>query len=903
MSCKKQNICCCNESSPSLDPVFNLPGKDSLSCRVGTFHTFFDQMKKRISTWETPSGRRSLAGLSTRELDDPCIAFMDAWAVAGDVITFYQERIANEGYIRTAEEKKSLLELARQIGYELKPGVSAATVICWMLDESASAPDKTLIQAGTQIQSIPEGGDLPQVFETHKDFTAYKCWNKMTPRMETPTDNSGSDAVLAEGIALSIRPGDAVLIEFETASETRIVKAVREDEKAKTTRVFFKDKSQSISSADQWPGKPPAGPLSPDDETVALTQESVKEYIYSVTLTEKELEQFCDFHEWNIEETIEICRNLRKADEIMPDMFHYGEKVSFYGAGRPRYLSLPSETRHSSTTGHSAGKAYPYPWDEDTDIWFNPSDGSNWSSYHCFLEREIDSIAPGQRILLRAGAGTPNKFEIEDAGVETLNSYSISAKTTGLNLKNLSDPRPGSYSINGTRAWTGEQKMTLAAVPLGSTLDSGIDTIILSDMVAGLSIGQTVVLTGMRTDTENLEQSENLTLKEVQHSGGYTRLIFKTAIKYSYERETLSLNANVTDVTHGERVSGEVVGSSKGEAHQRFVLNKTPLTWINSGTASGGAQPTLEIRVNGISWKKVDYFYDTAPEDEIYTIRMTDKGDTIVQFGDGIHGAVPPAGINNITADYRTGIGSDGLVDARAVSLVKTRPYGVKDAFNPVASDDAEDPEARDDARINAPRTVRTLDRIVSLTDYEDYCRTYAGIGKAQAVELSLEGDSIIHISVLSSTGDDVSDAKLQALNDEVQDSRDSTIPFIVDNGVIRQVTLKAGLIIDDRYEFDTVKKECSTMLAKEFSFKNRMFGQGIDADDVIRVLHDHEAVIAADIDALSLCGGDETNGIESYVEAPGAKAKPGLTFDSAVLLVMPDICITLEQRVPAEKF
>ena len=43
-------------------------------------------------------------------------------ACVADVLTFYQERIANEGFLRTATERRSVLELARAIGYELKPG-------------------------------------------------------------------------------------------------------------------------------------------------------------------------------------------------------------------------------------------------------------------------------------------------------------------------------------------------------------------------------------------------------------------------------------------------------------------------------------------------------------------------------------------------------------------------------------------------------------------------------------------------------------------------------------------------------------------------------------------------------------------------------------------------------------
>ena len=50
-------------------------------------------------------GARPLVALTTRAADDPAIALLDAWATVGDVLTFYQERIANEGFLRTATER------------------------------------------------------------------------------------------------------------------------------------------------------------------------------------------------------------------------------------------------------------------------------------------------------------------------------------------------------------------------------------------------------------------------------------------------------------------------------------------------------------------------------------------------------------------------------------------------------------------------------------------------------------------------------------------------------------------------------------------------------------------------------------------------------------------------------
>lgn len=65
-------------------------------------------------------------------------------------------------------------------------------------------------------------------------------------------------------------------------------------------------------------------------------------------------------------------------------------------------------------------------------------------------------------------------------------------------------------------------------------------------------------------------------------------------------------------------------------------------------------------------------------------------------------------------------------------------------------ADGAEDPENRDMARVNAPMTVLTMDRIVSLRDYEYFARSFAGIGKARAVSLASGEVQFVHVTVAS---------------------------------------------------------------------------------------------------------------------------------------------------------
>ena len=89
---------------------------------------------------------------------------------SADVLTFYQERIANEGFLRTATERRSILELARLIGYELNPGVAASVYLAYHGRHRAGRTRAVVVAAGTQVQSVPGQDELPQTFETSADL-------------------------------------------------------------------------------------------------------------------------------------------------------------------------------------------------------------------------------------------------------------------------------------------------------------------------------------------------------------------------------------------------------------------------------------------------------------------------------------------------------------------------------------------------------------------------------------------------------------------------------------------------------------------------------------------------------------------------------------------------------------
>src|SRR5262249_44838496 len=152
-----------------------------------------------------------------------------------------------------------------------------------------------------------------------------------------------------------------------------------------------------------------------------------------------------------------------------------------------------------------------------------------------------------------------------------------------------------------------------------------------------------------------------------------------------YVRATVSISANVALATHGE-TKQEVLGSGNGsQAFQRFALRQPPLTYVTASTPSG-SESTLKIYVDDVQWHEAPSFYGRGPTERIFTTRTDDDGKTVVQFGDGVTGARLPSGQENVRAVYRKGSGLEGNVKANQLTLLMSRPAGVKSATNPQAS-------------------------------------------------------------------------------------------------------------------------------------------------------------------------------------------------------------------------
>ena len=367
-------------------------------------------------------------------------------------------------------------------------------------------------------------------------------------------------------------------------------------------------------------------------------------------------------------------------------------------------------------------------------------------------------------------------------------------------------------------------------------------------------------------------------------------LRLKAPLKYSYDPATVAIAANVVRATHGETVK-EVLGSGDGMAtNQRFVLKKPPLTYVSAATATGTAS-SLELRVNGILWQEAASLFPLGGQAENYVVRVEDDGSTSVIFGNGINGARLPSGVENVTATYRSGIGLAGNMGANRLSLLKTQPLGIREVNNPLPASGAADREHLAEAKVKAPCTVRTLDRIVSLRDFEDFTRTFAGIGKAQAIALWTGNAQIVHLTIAGAAGDAVlpESSLYQNLLAAIDAARDPVQRVQVDSYQPLRFNLEAKLLLDPRYEVKTVIAKVRSALLQTFSFDQRAFGQTVTAAEAIATLQPIEGMIAVDLDALYRLGSSKT--LEQILPADRARWNEAIAqIDPAqLLLINPD--------------
>lgn len=920
MSCGRQSTgaqsCGCCTGVEQLTPtvIANRSALPAIAYRVGSYGTFLASMLAALSGTDVPA----LAGLRTRDSSDFSIALIDAWSEVLDILTFYIERLANEAYLGTAIESRSVFELARLVGYKPSPGVSASTVLAFTLASAPGSPAHVPIPAGTRVQSVPGPGQKPQVFETSGPFTATIANNAIPAATSQPWQlNGGDTSTWIAGTANNLHVGDALL--FIAASN----------------------------------GVP------------SLTGPAAVCYVTAATIDANSGNTFL---EW---------------DQALPSGFSNGAtdvclyvfrtKAALYGANAPKpgmfggnVVNIPGNPGASNLA--SADWSWQY---------------ADWSfvvnldnAYTGLKPTAHGSDAPADQSqwMVLTGPQYTSFFQVKSASESNPGLYSLSAKTTQLNIAYgtvlAGDTNLGLNELlylfvqetRVTTAYVQSQLLEFADIPL-TAWDQGTTYKLRSGMIAPTS-GNSVLLTGPQAlaegapvgvsgkrarivptaalkgsgssglaggftpsgsigalpatanqaflvdafppaqdqaisnnllwsvltpsgqsgvlsvpaDSFELQPSattdplvgEATLVAVVTVNGATTSLTLAAPLNRIYDAPTVRLNANAVEAAHGETVM-EIIGS--GDATNpalQFQLKQAPLTYTSAATETG-VQSTLQVRVNNLLWTETPNLLSASSRDRVFVTRPNANGGPTIQFGDGVQGSRTPTGTANIQAKYRKGIGVAGMVAAGQLSQPIDRPQGLQSVTNPSAATGGADPATAASAQQSAPLPTLTLGRIVSLEDYQNFALGFPGISMALATWTWFGNRRGIFLTLAGEGGTTLNSNDLVVQN-LLQAYQKYGLPNMPVMAVSYQPqTFEVGLQVmadTPTYDPDAVVAQVWKNLSSAFAFGQLAPGQGVAASRVLEIAQQVPGVIAVNLTALNLSG--DANGVANMLCAAG---------------------------------
>ncbi|MDR7664839.1 putative baseplate assembly protein [Methanosarcina sp. Z-7115] len=183
-------------------------------------------------------------------------------------------------------------------------------------------------------------------------------------------------------------------------------------------------------------------------------------------------------------------------------------------------------------------------------------------------------------------------------------------------------------------------------------------------------------------------------------------------------------------------VKDEILGSGFRETGQELELRNRPVVdaevwvnevdWLSEGEKEAllnknGARDVKTVKDSSdrilefwVRWEKVADFSSSDGRSRHY---LLDRTSGKIRFGNGIRGMIPPLGMNNIKASYRTGGGEAGNLTAFSIKKLYSSLKHINAVYNPAASEGGARTESLEELVARAPATFKHRGRAVNRED------------------------------------------------------------------------------------------------------------------------------------------------------------------------------------------
>ena len=704
--CKKYHLltrqpgCPCDSLTHPQPPAIPA-GLGGLPRQTATFPEFRRAMLAAIRQYP------ELAGWRARGEDDLGVMLLEMWAYLCDNLSFYDEVIANEAYLRTARRPPSLRRLVQLLGYQPRPAVAATVKLAAM----AEGRQPVKLPKGTAFMSGAFGDEPPQSFELDEARSIHPLanrWEVEPPRIRT----YGEWKKRAQEIEGA--PGyDSILIDRQRKIDAGAVLFLRHQKNAKLNQVVVVEQVTPYTGADN---------------------QRYDQVFFRSKLTLPDDTFLSELQLLVPGQAVGIERLNYLFGVLVPMLI---ESAIYTGSteSNPEKASIANFSLAGHVGTLIANKASSSaPFVDFTILQLSGNYGAIHPDDFVLLSRsaeyrwfQVTKTQAGQREILRTVTVNRNTFEVPGTPSPYTDVYldrSINdpirrGASTDLWGPDVKDQLQLHFALEDAGPVIGEAYPTLSdgdllrlKAPVEKPVDEyASDSFFLWDKnKRGLEIGGTVRFEQRRLEKNTEERWDPGLILPVTAYG------------------------NVLPASRGQTVRGEILGSGDASLpNQSFQLGRKPLTYLAAPMAGNdsGLVSTLVIYVDGIRWREVPSFFGQGPDEAIYIVRHNDEEEARITFGDGRRGHRLPTGRNNIVADYRYGAGAAGP-PAGSINQILKPVTGLGSVVNPVAVRGGADRETPEAIRDNAPQSALILGRAVSILDMEAVARTVPGIKAVQ---------------------------------------------------------------------------------------------------------------------------------------------------------------------------
>ena len=835
----------------------NRPGLSHIKYRVGTYSDIREALLRNLD--KTPG----LSQWTHRGADDPGIALLEGASILGDILTFYQELYANEAYLRTAQWRESIADLVRLLGYRLSPGLGGKSTFAFEI----KGEQPVTIPAAFPVKAEVEGLSKPADFETVEKVIAYPWLSRFNLFRALYTPN-----ITHATKEFYIFSPDQFLTPIELKPKDRLL----------------------IGEADD-----PADPMRLNRAEIVII-DSIRE-----------------LHGRKIYKIKGSLKHRAKISHLTA--FKIGRTFHHFGNNGPRAFTKPPANISSTATSTKSGNktttkvtsqtipeknlafsrwlhvdtksfehAVPYPGNPTTTRIVNPIlDRREFP-----LDAEVQDLTSGLRLSVQATLyGYPNTRKFREftlvRKIETIKPASLTfGVVTGTTSLVVFDSPLGvseggiKYVLTDIRDFLFHEVLSPPMELRGGMRESS--------KPAG---GKELYFLGTDSQAKALNERRLFLVKPgddpvaasvvgvqtlpaaVAAEPLLRRITLNRNFSYasfSNERPTVTVYGNLVDATEGKSETSATLGNGDNRlVFQTFKLPKSPLTYLISVTETPPEVPELQIYVNNRLWKRVASFFGRQPDEEVYIVREDADDNSWVQFGDGFTGARLPSGVKNVVAKYRTGTGAFGALKANTKVQAGAKLEKIDKIQMPDVAAGGCQPEDGENARVAAPGKIQSLDRLVSLEDFESEALSISGVSKASAAWQLVGNIPEVVVTVLMETGRtaEINEVR-QTLAGYNRGRGPNRFPIGVQKGLLTYVVITATFGFDSTYLEEDLKSAIRKALGVNggksssaddqsglFSLRQRRFGQREYATSIAGKIQQVEGVIWVQVTRFDALG------------------------------------------------